>query len=533
MQTIFIIIFSVLSASVLTIASYKMLQIFQLSSYKMRGVLNWFKVTKLDYVARYFALAFLSFITMFVYIGCFGFNTSGLEWVNYLGSIFFIGFGIAFIIITLKQHRKTPLKFTKRVSRLIALVAIINLLLVGLILFFAIETLLSYAFVSIAYLLIPIVVSIAHYILLPIEKFHNMAYKSRAKSGLALNPHLVKIGITGSYGKTTAKNILEKMLSKKYRVCASPKSFNTTMGISLVVNDMLKVEDQVLIAEMGARNQGDIEELAKLIEPQYGVITAIGNQHLETFGDIETIIKTKYELIQNLALNGVGVFNGDNEYVKQKYEDFEGDKILTCEGDNAEATCTYKNVKIKNNCTEFELVIGEKIACVTTKLLGKHIPSLIALCSSIAIRMNVPFEDIVNAISELEPIEHRLQLIENGDTIVLDDAYNSNSEGARNALEVLSMFDGTRIIITPGLVELGAIESEANYELGKCIARCADYAIIDSLRANDITRGCIEAGMAQDRIIAVPTLAEAVAKSQEIQGKKVILFENDLPDNLK
>jgi UDP-N-acetylmuramoyl-tripeptide--D-alanyl-D-alanine ligase len=135
-------------------------------------------------------------------------------------------------------------------------------------------------------------------------------------------------------------------------------------------------------------------------------------------------------------------------------------------------------------------------------------------------------------VRDLPPVEHRLQKIENGDVTVLDDAYNSNVQGARIALEVLHAFDGTRIVITPGLVELGEEEEAANFALGESVFAAADYAYFVGGRAETLKAGALHAGMAADNVFVCATLDEAVKQSGAIAGKKTILFENDLPDNL-
>ena len=157
---------------------------------------------------------------------------------------------------------------------------------------------------------------------------------------------------------------------------------------------------------------------------------------------------------------------------------------------------------------------------------------MVSLCAAVALKLGVSLGKIVSAVEKLQPVEHRLQLIQNGDVTVIDDAYNSNTEGAKNALEVLKAFDGTRIVITPGLVEMGDGEEEANKVLGGEVFGCADYAFFVGSRAAALKSGALNAGMSEEKIEVCSSLDEAVKKSSEIAGKKTILFENDLPDNL-
>ena len=197
------------------------------------------------------------------------------------------------------------------------------------------------------------------------------------------------------------------------------------------------------------------------------------------------------------------------------------------------ATVTYANVTFGADGTGFDLQSDGQSEHIVTKLLGRHIPSLVSLCAAVALQLDVSLSEIAQAVARLEPVEHRLQLIQNGDVTVLDDAYNSNVAGAKNALEVLKAFDGTRVIVTPGLVELGDEEENANFALGECVYGSADFACFVGGRAQVLKEGALSAGMSEENIFVCETLDEAVAKTGEIAGKKTILFENDLPDNIK
>ncbi|MCL2797605.1 MAG: UDP-N-acetylmuramoyl-tripeptide--D-alanyl-D-alanine ligase [Firmicutes bacterium] len=576
------IVFIVLAAVVLTAASYKMFQMLQLSSYRMKGVSAWFKASKFDYAARFFALAFLSGAGMAVYLACF----SAFAWAFYFGMLIFLLLGVLFTVISRKSGRqKTPLKHTWRIRRLATVTCILNGGLVFGLLALGIPLSVNfgdgfaatyYAFAALAFFLIPFTVALAHYILLPVEKLIQNCFKKKTSKALAANPGLVKIGITGSFGKTTAKNMLAAMLSKKYKVLATPESYNTPMGIAKTVGESLTSDTEVFIAEMGARYVGDIAELCRLVKPQYGVITGIGNQHLETFKSAENLFKTKYELIESLSKSGRAFFNGDSAGAAEMFGQCGIAKVITGAqsqianyklqitnmDEKVGAVVMYSDATFSKAGTEFRLitVTGSGLltandspghsetlapavskpdpvtasALMTTSLLGKHIPAQIALCAAVALEMGVALEEIAAAVKELKPVPHRLELIEQGDTVVIDDAYNANLDGAKNALEVLAGFAGTRIVVTPGLVELGAEEEAANTEFGRAMAGACDYAILNSSRGARIKKGALEAGMSEERIILCASLGEAMQKLGMIHGaNKVILFENDLPDNLK
>ena len=533
MEIALYIIMAVVSAALMTALAHKLIQILQLSSYRAKGVLTWTRAAKFDYPIRYAVLTLLSVastVTFWMAFGEYGF-------AGYFGFLCFAGFAIAFIIITARQKNKTPLRVTPRVKRLFAVLSIVNLAVAGGLIWLSTLANISYLLISGAPLLVYLTVLAAHYIALPFESLNNRRYYRRAQAKLASRPNLIKVGITGSYGKTTVKNILAAMLAPKYNVCFSPASFNTPMGIAKVVNYELTNEHEVLIAEMGARRIGDIKELCRLVVPNISMLTAIGMAHLDTFGSRDNIAKGKYEIIEYMAEGGLAVFNAEGGAIAPLIDKTGGRKAVSgAKGIGVD--CIYDSLKFGPEGCEFELHIGGESAPVKTRLLGKHIPSLIAMCAAAAHSLNVPLADIAAACAGLEPIPHRLQLIKNGNTSILDDAYNSNPDGAAAALEMLSHFEGIKIIVTPGIVEMGADEEAVNTELGRQIAKVGGYAILvggaGAARIEHIAAGCSEGGMADDNIIKVNSLNEATAKLAQIEpsAQRAVLFENDLPDNL-
>ncbi len=523
-----------LMSVIMLFVSRKIFQILQLSSYRVRGMVNWLKITRFDYQIRYFALAFLSAIATYVFIACF----YGYEAVRYLGFLIFMVFSILFVVLTRREKEKVPIKFTARMIRLYAVTFIIYFAL-GICLWLLAHVFdgmmfaPQYALLTLMPLLAPWVVALAHYLILPLETLNNYSYKVRAKNRLASMPEMIRIGITGSYGKTTAKVMLAKMLEKKYRVSYSQKSYNTPMGICKVINNFLPDDAQVFIAEMGARYVGDIEELTKIVEPNYGLITAIGNQHLETFGSIENIMDTKFELIENLKRGGLALFNGDSERARTLYDKAGGTKMITGSQDVPGANVCYKDVEQDDEGVNFTLCIADEERRVCTKLLGRHVPSVMTLCAALAFELGVSTDEIVSVCENMEPVPHRLELIKNGDNmIIIDDAYNANVEGAQNALNALSGFvESTKVIITPGLVELGKEEKQANIELGRQIGEVCDRAMLLGERAPFLKEGALSSGMNEENIFVCASLDEAVAKLRTVEGKVAVLFENDLPDN--
>lgn len=494
--------------------------ILQLSGYKARGVFSYLKATNYNALIRYIGLMLFSFIAMIVFVGCFG----AFNYVRYTAVALYLILAVLFIVANKKVGNKP--KYTGRFIRLIVCGTVLMLILgagVAAASYFS-----PYCQTVTAALagLAPFVAVTANALMTPFEKLNNKKYVKRAKKKLAECAPTV-IGITGSYGKTTAKNLLLAMLGDE--AMTTPGNFNTPMGICKTVNDIYGGE-KYFIAELGARYVGDIKELCDIVSPKYGIITAVGEMHLETFKTLERLQNTKFELAQAIPQDGLCVFNGYNDGAKKLFErETKCKKELICE------RISYKDLVFGADGTSFKLVIDQAEYEIKTKLLGAHIPELVCVCAAVALECGVSAEQIVKSVCELKPVEHRLELLQSQDpsVTVIDDAYNANPIGAKNALEVLKCFSGKRIIITPGFVELGTVEKECNVELGKNIAANSDIAFLVGSRAADIKSGAVANGMSEENIKIFSSRDEAVEALKEIDGQKAVLFENDLPENIK
>ncbi|MBQ7226817.1 MAG: hypothetical protein IJX05_00270 [Clostridia bacterium] len=523
METALNITFILVTTVILTAISMKMLHIFQLSSYRIRGVVNWLKVSHYDYLLRYIAYAFFSGGITLLFNFAFP-----QENVHYFSFLFFVLFGCVFCILGFTRKAKVPLVVTSRMRRLILVNAVVcSGLAVGA---WALSlTPVKEASYSLITALVPLACLISYGITYPFEKLIAKSFIKDATEEIdkLKEQGLKVVGITGSYGKTTAKNVLFAMLSTKYRVCATPASYNTPLGICRTVNDTLEEGDEIFIAEMGARRRGDIKELCEVAKPDAGIITGVGNQHFETFGSLEAIADTKYELVEALK-DGYAVFNCADEGAKKLSKRKYSNKVTAgAEGNDV----VFSDVSVGPFGSKFKLTCGNETVNVKTKLLGSHIPALIATCAGLALKMDVPLCACAKSCEKLAPIPHRLELLKSGDMTIIDDAYNSNTAGAKNALETLASFDGKKIIVTPGIVELGSLESSANEEFGRQIAEVCDLAIFVGSRAKHLTAGAIKGGMTVDRIVCVNSLKEAQNYLAGVSEKATVLFENDLPDN--
>jgi len=418
-----------------------------------------------------------------------------------------------------KAKEKKPFVITARMKRLYVILS--------LVLFIA--ALIHPVLLS----LLPLLVALAALIALPVEKSINRMYMRDAQKKLFANKDLIRIGITGSYGKTSVKVILYTILSQKYNVLSTPASFNTPMGLTRVIRERLEPAHQVFLAEMGARHKQDIKELTDFIQPTVGVLTSVGPQHLDTFKSLENIINTKYDLIRALPEDGFAVFNGDNDICFDLYTKTSQKPAALVGKKDSDAWA--EDITISASGSSFTLCLkdGARIPC-QTRLLGAHNISNILLACAIGRHLDLSNMQLQRGIALLQPVEHRLQLLKSaGGVTIIDDAFNSNPRGAKAALDVLAKFPGRRIIVTPGMVELGEKEADYNREFGREIASAADICVlIGKKHSKPIQEGLIEAGFAQENMHVFASLTEATQWLNGVmRAGDFVLYENDLPDN--
>lgn len=424
---------------------------------------------------------------------------------------------------------KNLLIFTKRIIRLIfcdfLLFFCVFLLFFAFIKIFWINFVLSLCMIVVS----PIFVVLAFLIALPIEEFIKRNYLRKAKKKLE-KMSCKKIAITGSFGKTSTKNILYQILKEEFDVCATPESYNTPMGICKTVLQDLKETDDFFIVEMGARNSGDIEFLAKFVGVDFGIVTPIGNCHLETFGSLENIENAKYELCKEAK--GLVLFNGKSSSTKKLYRRYEQKKYLVCDKNGFSYA---KNIKVSNEGSEFVLVLDQKEFFCKTSLLGKTNIDNIVVSATMAYLLGESLFSIKKGIEKLKPIPHRLELIKGAVVNVIDDSYNSNLDGFKQALEVLGGFSGRKIVVSPGLVELGKEQVNSNFTAGKEVAKIADvFVIMNDTNKKALHEGAKVGGMSDEQIYFAKTRAEQKEILRKvIEANGVVLFENDLPDNFR
>lgn len=439
---------------------------------------------------------------------------------------------------------KKPLVYTARVKRmLVTFFILIAASFTGA--FFAAKrvdfegayrftNVLPFIFVGAALYLTPILVPLSNLINKPVEKAVQNWYINDAKKKLADMPSLHKVGITGSYGKTSMKFYLSELLSSQYETLKTPESFNTPMGVTITIRRDLRPTHQYFICEMGARRVHEIKELCGIANPHDGIITSVGPQHLETFRSIENVLNTKFELADAVQAAGGKIYlNGDNELIRRKAPEYKNTVLYGLqEGNDYRAT----DITVSDKGTEFTVTApdGESLR-YSMKLLGEHNVQNVLGAIAYAHGAGISLDKLLLPVKRIAAVPHRLQLLDKGNGVTyIDDAYNSNPNGCRAALNVLSLFDACRILVTPGMVELGAKQEELNFEFGQEAAKACDYIVlVGKNQTVPIYNGIKDAGYNMEQVFVADNLNEALAKVQAYQTskKKVVLLENDLPDN--
>ena len=462
--------------------------------------------------------------------------------------IFELGILAALAVIWTAGHYKPvmpikkPFVYTPRVMRLLTVLVIIE----AAIMTFA-GTLYGYrGFVTVVVVLAYMqwyMVAIANGAARPLEEILQEGFKKKAREKLAGKKI---IGITGSYGKSGTKEAIAHLLETKFPLFKTPGSYNTPMGLCKAVNEKFEPSHELFVTEMGATKRGDIKELCEICPPDIAVITATGVAHLESFGTPEEVAFTKFEIADALSENGVLFINNDYDrsrhlaaefIARKRFLSHDRPRLITY-GLQTESDYMPRNLRCGKEGSTFDLKTPDGLLeNMTVKLLGKLNIINITAAFAVGRHLGVSTESLKAAAATLPQMEHRLQVRENpGSYLVIDDGFNANPIGAAVAVETLGYFEGMqKILVTPGIVDLGGKQKEANFDFGKTAARYCDRVIlINKKRTEPIRDGLIEGGLAMDKIKSFPSLAEAKPFINSVADEKsVVLFENDLPDHME
>jgi len=505
-----IIAFIVITISVL-LCSIKYIHIFQLNSYAHDTQKRWFKNNTKKLIPNIvFPL---------------------------LGSILLLISPVAVCIVFVfagifnrYKKAKKPVVFTARVKRLLLTIMLISVILP--LIFFIMNTKLLIICSLIVYLLNPLMILIGDTLNAPAEKAVKQYYINDAKKILSSSNASV-IGVTGSYGKTSVKYYLNSLLNSQFDTLMTPESFNTPMGVVKTIRESMNARHEYFICEMGARRVGDIKEICDIVNPDFGIITSVGPQHLETFGSIENVTNTKFELADALSQSSVLFLNGDNEYISNNIKNYKEKRKVITYGIGKENDYRFEVIKVSSKGTEFSVIHGDNSYTYSTKLIGEHNVLNITVAIAVADTLGISPEKLVIPVKRLNSVAHRLELSDNGKAIIIDDAYNSNPAGAKAALDTLALFEEYKILITPGMVELGNKQYECNKTFGSQAAKVCDYIIlVGKKQAEPILDGMGD--FPEEKYFVADTVTEAINHAYALNTtdkKKVILLENDLPDN--
>lgn len=448
-------------------------------------------------------------------------------------------------------EKKKPLVWTSKAKNILLISVLIYLLCIAfLLLGFGIFGLL---FASILFCQPWLFLILGVLVLKPYEYVNRLRVRALIKKKIIKlkKKGLVVIGITGSYGKTTTKNFLYELLKSKYKVLRTPESYNTLFGIYKVVDLELSDTYEYFICEMGAYHIGEIKELCDVVVPDHGILIGINEQHLERFGSIKNTIKAKFELIQAIASNeyyyanypgidnannnskGYCVLNVSDENVRHSYAAYTDSPILYGNEKNSDLTNnTFSEPVYKDGYASTEMsIFGNKIHLDKLNILGEGNISNALGASLLAYKLGVSLEEIAAVLNKLEPTPHRLELVnkENGLTII-DDAYSSNVAGFKVALEYLKTFKNrTKVIVTPGIVELGNETSAIHKDLGLFVDEICDHVLL--VGKNERTFSLADS-ITPEKTIFINSINEMPAILSSLNlTTPVVLIENDLPEN--
>ena len=455
------------------------------------------------------------------------------ETVSY---IFFasLSFFLTIIYHSKKEQVKKPLVVTARIKRLFTTLSIVYIIILTIVMLNYNKNYLAYYYLGLSLLtyLNYFVILLVNKINIPVEKCVYLKYKFQAQKKLK-SMNLPVVGITGSYGKTSSKNILNDILNVKFNSFATPKNFNTPYGLIRSINNFLDKFNDIFIAEMGAFKRGEIKKNCDLVHPKYGILTIIGEAHLESFGSRENIQRGKFELIESLPSDGIAVLNGDDEY-QRSYKLKNNCEVCWIGIDSLDVDCKATNIKLSGQGTTFDCIFkGDKNKYTfTTKLLGKHNIYNILAGIMLGKKLGMSIPELQRGVASVKVIEHRLELKKYGEINIIDDAYNSNPIGSKMALDVLGLMDGEKIVVTPGMIELGDKQYELNRKFGEYISEVADYVIlVGENQTKPIYDGLIEKKYDKKKIHVINDVKEAFPIMNKLATKNTyVLLENDLPD---
>ncbi|MGN1040474.1 MAG: Mur ligase family protein [Candidatus Fimimonas sp.] len=464
--------------------SLECLRVLQSASYKPKR--GYFKVL----ISWYFAI--LCVLQLF----------SWLWWAYFPNEVLLCCVYTLVALILRFLPRKSPLKFTKRICRIVTAQF--------LLLFAACIFGLHYWVV-----LLPFVSLLSFAICLPVDFSINRKYLRSAQRKLQTSG-LEVIAITGSYGKTSLKSMLCAVLEG----AISPKgSCNTPLGIAKFVNSTSLQEHKYLVLEFGARQRGDIAQLCKLFNPKYGVVTGVCEQHLSTFKTFQNVVATKRELVESLPSNGFCVLC--DESVRSFVQVGNCAKI-------EKPQIEIDNLHVTPKGLQFTATYNGRFE-VNLPLISPYSAQNFAICATVCNLLGQSFEKTLQNVGKIRQVPHRMEIIFNGKFFIIDDSYNASIRGVESCCDVLSRLEGQKVAISQGIVEGGKKQRELNKQCGKLLGKVCNVVIVLGKNAAELEKGA--KSCSNCTVLHAKSLQSAV---QLVQGylsqNDFLLFQNDLPD---
>ena len=396
-----------------------------------------------------------------------------------------------------------PLVFTGRVKRFFAALVFFTF----------------FVFVVFHHTMLIVPLFLAYVVSMLIEKMLFHGFKRKAQQKIESMQDLIVVGITASYGKTSIKNYIEHLLSAKYKTYATPRSVNTLGGIMKDINDDLPLDTQVYVVEMGARGEGDIAEISTFVNPHYVVVGKIGPAHIEYFKTIENIRNTKMEILKTNRLQKAWVHESARVKPEANVHTFGSKENLDIRTKEFPPQFVIENIEATLDATRFTLD-GVRYSA---SILGDFNAMNLAAAVLVAKELGLSEEEIQKGLSTLQPVKHRLQRIDAGGKVILDDSFNGNIDGMMASFELASTYQGRKVIITPGLVE---VDDALNVQVAKRANEVFDVVVVTGELNYTIFKAHVDAV----KLVKLATKAQMQEMLiEQTRAGDLILFANDAP----
>ncbi len=323
-------------------------------------------------------------------------------------------------------------------------------------------------------ILIPVIVSAVVLAFQPLADYYRLSLQDKAKAKInELKKKLTIIAVTGSYGKTSTKEYLRTILASKFRVLATADHRNTEVGIPLTILNDLTADHEILIAEIGAYDQGTIKRTCEFLQPKIGLVTGVNEQHLSLFGSMDNLLSAEggRELLDCLPANGFLAVNGENKYCRDLYSSAKIDKL-------AYSFDQLKNVIVETSSISFSFENKN----FRLNILGKHNMLNLLGAIQVAMKIGMTIDEVLHTVQKIDMKQNSYKLYrgtsgKEGITII-DSTYSANPDGVIADLEYLKLFQGKKIIVMPCLIELGEAGESVHAKIGKKISEICDLGIV-------------------------------------------------------